>query len=218
MVYDHAMRPFTCYVRTSLAHPPPKWDDFWLQIQGFWLVLSKKVGAPPHFLLPLDTLNLTSAETDTAFTNSLLLELSPKSGGHRLYFSAPSRIEIIKLYDALKSGSNEFTRSRNEGSVGGDFECDFQATSGFMNLSKRTEKLRFTGSGLTIGDMKQFPLESIVSLSAKQNDPNCQSKLVVSYLEADGSTHQRELSGISPPELKQMYALFVIGVKRGDKT
>jgi hypothetical protein len=204
---------FTCFTRASLSHQPSKWEDFWLQIDTFWLVLSKKVGTPPHFLLPLDIANVTPAETDTGLPNSLCLELSPKSGGHKLYFSSPSRIEVIKLYDALKAGSAEFIRYHQEGRSRGDFECEFQSSSGFMNLSKRTEKLKLTSTTVTIGENKQCPLESVVSLSAKQNDPNCQSKLVISYLDPDGSAHQKELFGIIPAELKQVYALFVMSVK-----
>ena len=205
--------PFTCYIKVSLPPQVNKWEDFWLQIHGYWLIISKKIGEHAHFLLPLDLQQLASGEPDTGVQNCILLEVSKYCGSHKIYISSTSRIEIILLFQALNVGYNVLKNLFQGGKLQEDVECDYKASSGFMNLSRHTGKILLTRDELSIGGKEKYPISSIVSMSAKQNDVNCHHRLVL-VIENEGVRKHRELHVTSiPVNLMRMTGAFLMRKK-----
>jgi hypothetical protein len=203
---------FNCFIRVAIPPQTTKWEDYWLQITEFWLVISKKLGAPGHFVLPLDLTRLESGETDTNIQNSIFIETSPESGGHKLYIASTSRIEIILLFQALTAGWNFFKTAYQARRPIDVAECDYQVSSGFMNLSKEKKRLILNQETLIVGDSKQYPLASIFSMTSKQGDPSCSTKLIINVQTPDGN-QQKEFAGLNPNDMRKMYASFLMHAK-----
>jgi hypothetical protein len=203
--------PFTCYVRV-LPHQSSKWDDYWLQIYGFWLVISKKLGSPANFILLLDLVTLRSGEAETNLQHSVFLETSPESGGHKLFLSVTGRIEIIQLFQFLEVGWTVFKSDFDSGKFREDTECEYQAAAGFMSFSKERRRLTLRGGNLLVNDSKSYPLHSIISMTPKQGGQDCGTKLIVTIQTQDG-TQQKEFSGLLPKEMMKMYTSFLMQAK-----
>jgi hypothetical protein len=204
--------PFTCFLKVALPHQLTKWEDYWLQIQGFWLTLSKKINSPGHFFLPLDISHIDSAESETNNQNSIYFETSPESGCHRLYLSSMSRLEMIETFKAINAGASLFKSVYDSYTEIGNIECEYQVSSGFMNLTRERRKLVLSADRLMASDSKQFPLAKISSVCGKQGDPNCSSKLVVTVTGPDGIT-QKEFAGMAVQDLKKMCWAFLMRAK-----
>jgi hypothetical protein len=208
-----SIAPFTCFIKVALPHQLTKWDDYWLQIHGYWMTLAKKINSPGHFQLPLDLVVVRGGESETNIQNSLFIETSQESGSHRLYISSTSRIETIQLFQALNVGFNFFKSSFQAGKRQERTECEYHVSSGFMNLSKGKRKLVLTREGLIVSDSKQYPLSTIISMSGKQNDQACGTKLVVTIKGPDDSLQQKEFAVISPTEMMRMCSSFLMHAK-----
>ena len=65
---------FNCYVQLSLPSSPSKFENFWMRIDGFWLVFSKKFDGKPQYLVPAFLQSVTPGEKETGRLNSLLIE------------------------------------------------------------------------------------------------------------------------------------------------
>lgn len=175
-----SIAPFTCFVKVSQPGQN-KWEEFWLQVQGFLVFLAKKIGQPCHFMVPLDLVDLRSGETETGNQNTLYMESSTESGGIKLLLASTSRVEIILLYRALFVGCGLLKTIFEDGHLREEKTIDFISTSRF---SKNAGRLTLTGSELTIArgsEAEQIPMTSIISMSGRQNDQNCQNRLVLVY-------------------------------------
>lgn len=186
-----------------------KWDDFWLQIHGFWLIITKKIGQHCHFLVPLDLVNLVTGETETGVANSLILETSAASGSHKFYISSTSRIETILLFQALNVGCNVLKNVFQAGKLQEDAECEYQQSTRF---SKQTGKIVLTKHEFIIGNKERVPLASIVSMSAKQNDQNCHNRLIIVTRNGE-STKTSEYHISQPMALMKITSSFLMHVK-----
>jgi hypothetical protein len=203
--------PFTSYVRV-LSDQASKWDDYWVQVYDFWLVISKKLSGPGHFILLLDLVALRSGEPETHIQNCIYLETSLESGGHKLYLSTISRIDIIQLYQVLDLGWTFFKSTFESGKFGEDAMCEYLVATGFMNLSRERRKLTSRGDSLIVDDSKRYPLHSIISMTPRQGDQNCGTKLLVTIQTHDG-TQQKEFSGLVTTEMMRMYSSLLMQVK-----
>ena len=179
---------FQCFVKVA-AGAQSKFEDYWLQISGIWLTISKKVGQQAFFLLPLDLAHLGSGEETTRIPNSIMLKTSQITGSHEIYIASSSRIEIILLFQALQTGWDQMKnlpwKEKQE------VACDYHVSHGLLGRSKQGGQLVLTPQELRIGDKEAYPIHELVSLSFKQNDPNCKSRLVLTVNTSDGKK-QRE--------------------------
>jgi hypothetical protein len=207
-----AIAPFTCYIKVALPPQLTKWEDYWLQVHGFWLIISKKLGAPGYFVIPLDLVQLQSGETETNIQNSLYIETSPESGAHKLYISSTSRIEIIELFKALNTGWSFFRSNFQAGKGQEDTECEYRVASGFMNLSHERRRLALTRDRLIVGDSKVYPIHTILAMTGKQGDPNCTTRLLITVQTPEGP-QQKEFSEIAPQDMKRMYWSYLMHIK-----
>jgi hypothetical protein len=169
--------PFTCFVKVAFPHQGTKSEDYWLQVYDCWMIISKKLGAPGHFIIPLDLQPICSGEKeDGGFQNSLFIETSQKSGGHKLYLVSTNRIETIQLFRAINAGWTVFKDSIQGRTFPAETVCEYDVPSRFMSFSRDKRRLALTADRLTVGDSKSYTLDSIVSMSAKQNDQACSSQ------------------------------------------
>lgn len=180
---------FTCFVKVGIAGSPNKPEDLWLNIFGGWLTISKKVGQQVMFLLPLDLVCVQSGEEVTKLPNSLLLKTSPSTGSHELWIVSTSRIEIILLYQALNAGWDHLRNTLRAKNWTNDIECEYQISHGRLSFSKQTGKLVLSQTALRISDKESLPIHDIISMSFKQGDPNCNTRLIIV---TRGATKQRE--------------------------
>lgn len=208
-----SIAPFTYYIKVALPNQLTKWEDYWLQIHGYWMTLAKKIGSPGYFQLPLDLVSVRSGEAEINIQNSLFIETSQESGSHKLYISSTSRIETIQLFQALNAGFKFFKNSLEAGKGQERTECEYQVSSGFMNLSKGKRKLVLTLEGLIASDSKHYPLPTIISMSGKHNDQSCGTKLIVTVKGPDDALQQKEFSGVSPTEMMRMCSSFLMHAK-----
>lgn len=204
-----SISPFTCYIKVAMPGQITKWEGYWLQIHGFWLIITKKIGQHCHFLVPLDLVKLVTGERETGVPNSLLLETSPASGAHKFYISSTSRIETILLFQALNVGCNVLKNVFQAGKLQEDAECDYQQSTRF---SKQTGKLVLTKHNLVVGSKEVIPIEEIISMSAKQNDQNCHNRLVV-VTKVGGTIKTNEYHVTQPMALMKITSSFLMHVK-----
>jgi hypothetical protein len=196
--------PFTSLVKLALPPQLTKWGDHWLQISGYWMTLSKELGAAGHILVPLDVQELRSAQPDTHIQNSLFIETSKESGSHRLCLSPrPSNCSRQSRRAPAAQGGDVPERT----------ECEYRVSSGFMNLVKERRRLVLTRDKLAVTDAKQFPIASIVSMSPKQGDQACATRLVVAIRGADDVVQLKEFVGVTTTELRDICAAFLLRAK-----
>jgi hypothetical protein len=203
--------PFTCYAKVALPQQLPKWENYWLQIRGCWLEIYKKVSMAAHFSILLDLASLTSGHEATNLQNSLFIESSVPTGSLKLYISSTSRCEIIHLFNALTKGWTHWKDISQGDKFKGDFECNSNPPSGFMKLSKKSQKFALTRDAFIV-DQKEYPITTIVSMSPKQNDPNSASKLIVT-VQAEGGIQQREFAGLISSDTQKICTGFLIRLR-----
>ena len=95
---------YLCFGKVALAASKILWEEFWIQINGFWIEIMKKVGQPDHFLIPLDLVRLESAYEVTELPNSIYLETSELTGSIKLYLYTINRFDCIQLYQKIQDG------------------------------------------------------------------------------------------------------------------
>jgi hypothetical protein len=91
-------------------------------------------------------------------------------------------------------------------------ECEYSVSTGFMNLTRERRKLILRGDQLIVSDSKQYPLHSIISMTPKQGDQNCSTKLTITVQTQDG-TQQKEFSGLVVNEMMRLYSSFLMQAK-----
>jgi hypothetical protein len=207
-----SIAPFSCYIRVAIPPQLQKWENFWLQISGYWLYLSKKFNGSVNVSLLLDLVKLSSGHEDTNIQNSLFLESSVPTGSHKLYLSSLCRIEIIQVFQAITVGCGYLNSVFLAEKFREPAECSY-TSGGLLKMSKHSKKLILTGKDFIVSGQKQYPISSIISVSPKQNDQNCQSKLIVTIQTADAGPQQKEFSGLHSQELTKMCITFLMRAK-----
>ncbi|OHT00154.1 hypothetical protein TRFO_33223 [Tritrichomonas foetus] len=207
---------FKCFVQISLPPSPTKFESYWLKIDGLWFSLSKKFDKQPQFLFPLQIQSLESAEKETQKLNSLFLETSEFSGNHKIYITSTNRLEIIQIYQALQNAQKRFNLDMADHNQKREpnFDIEYEVSSGFMNMNKQKSVMHVTPQSITFPDNKLVSMRDVVSISAKQNDNNCQHKLHITLRE-EGGDGMKEFTIPEKAKLEKLitYVLFTISCK-----
>jgi hypothetical protein len=118
------------------------------------------------------------------------------------------------LFQAITTGAGLFRAAAQAGDVPERTECEYQVSSGFMNLVKERRRLVLTRDRLAVTDAKQFPIATILSMSPKQGDQSCAARLTVAIKGADDIVQFKEFVGVATAELKAICAAFLLCAKR----
>lgn len=182
---------FQASVQIAFPNFPNKFEYYWLTIHDFWFSLSKKFDKPPSFLFPLQIENLSSAEKETQKLNSLLLETSKISGGHKIFIVSTNRVEIIQIYLALQKAQNNFNIKLSDYFEHPPQSIDIigEISTGFINKIKQNLILKVTPNELllqtneneNIQQVSAYTMTDILSISPKQNDLNCSHRVLLSF-------------------------------------
>ena len=174
------MSNYLCFGRVAIAGSSLKWEDMWITVQGFWLIATKKMGDPGHFVLPLHLSSVSGAFHETGIQNSLCLITSAITGGIKLYLQTANRYDIIRLFQSVKEGQRRLEGDLD--SARRPRECEVKVESaGFFKLigkSKLTLKVSPDGIKVIGGKTDQmFDLDHIQSVYPKVNDSNASTHL-----------------------------------------
>lgn len=207
---------FKAYVQIAFPPSPTKLENYWLQIDEFWLSLSKKFDKPPTYLFPIQIESLQSAGQETQKQNSLSLETSDLSGSHKIYIVSTNRVEIIQIYLALQNAQKIYNiqMSEYEQNVPSSIDIECEITSGFINRTRQKQILRINSQSISIptdtdsnnspsdpnSAMQQsavsssFKIRDVVSITTKQNDVNCSHRVSITFREGGASGDRSQQS------------------------
>jgi hypothetical protein len=202
---------FLCFGKVALAQPTLKWEDFWIDVQGYWLTIGKKVDQPCSFLIPLDLTNISAGYQDTRIQNSLCLTTSAITGSLKLYIQSPNRFDILQLYQALKTGQLFLKETITSGSI--PHECSFDATTVgiLLGLGKAAVTFTQTAEAITFTGAKAPPrieFGQILSMHAKINDSGAHTRLCID-VSGGGQTATKEYDCLNSDNLKSAIACFI---------
>lgn len=202
---------FTCFVKLAMANQTNKWEDYWLQVQGNWLVFSKKVGNTVSYLYPLNLINIADGSADAHYHNVLYIETAQKCGNHKFYISMTNRIEAIQLYQTLTSAKEQLKAAISNKELPNSVDSEI-TIGGFMKKSKTKHTAHLDPAGFTYVDQKQvtqvIPFASIISMSPKEGDSNCTNKFIITY-EEQGSTTQKEFNCTERNQMTEMIMCYI---------
>ncbi|EAY23258.1 hypothetical protein TVAG_185650 [Trichomonas vaginalis G3] len=180
---------YLCYGKVAVANQKLNWDDYWIKINGFWIEISKKVGQPDYFLIPLDLTKCEGAYNETGFQNSIYLETTNLTNSFKVYIATTNRLDILQLFQTIKTGQKIIASALQKRQIERMVRHDVETVSGFFGLGK--EKLQFSmgPQGLDLSGGKSAPQhydwDKVVAVYAKQNDQNCHTRLIVAVEEND---------------------------------
>lgn len=183
---------YLCYGKVAVANQKLNWDDFWIRVNGFWIEITKKVGQPDYYLIPLDLAKCDGAFNETGIQNSIYLETTPLTNSFKVFISTTNRLDILQLFQAIKTGQKIIANALQKRQIERMVRHEVETISGFLGLVK--EKLTFNmgPQGLDLSGGKSAPQhydwDKVVSVYAKQNDQNCHTRLYVSVEENDQTT------------------------------
>ena len=55
------MNNYLCFGKVAVAAASLKWEELWITVHGFWLEVTKKMGQPGLYVLPLHLSGLSAA-------------------------------------------------------------------------------------------------------------------------------------------------------------
>lgn len=208
---------YICYGKVAVAGQSLRWDDFWIQVRGFWLEISKKIGNPCYFVIPLDLASLTGGFQETNVQNSIALLTSPVTGSHKIYLQTTNRNDIIQLYHAIQNGRTAlmYALQNNKLIQKTEFECETVAA--FFNIGKSKLKLHASIKGFEFTGNKastKYPINKIHAVFAKMNDSSADTRLCLT-VDENGSTSTKEFNCISHQNLVYALSCFLSNVYLG---
>jgi hypothetical protein len=203
---------FMCYGRVALASPSLKWEDLWIEIRSFWLQISKKIGQPCCYLLPLDLTSVSGAFQETGIQNSIAITTTPTTGGFKIYLRSTNRYDIIQLFHAIRAGQAVLADMLKENRIGQQCTCEVETTGVLFGLGKSKMKLEETPQGLELSGNKRsqkFEFDHIQSLHTKMGDSAAHSRLCVNVYE-NGSTVAKEYNCGDQDNLMAVISCFIM--------
>ncbi|OHT12639.1 hypothetical protein TRFO_17455 [Tritrichomonas foetus] len=212
MFQNQNKNAYICYGKVATANPTLKWDDFWIQVRGFWLEISKKVGQPCYFLIPLDLASLSAGFLETNVQNSISLVTSPKTGSTKIFLQSTNRFDVIQLYHAIQTGQGLLKTALQKSQITKAVEFDCETVSSFFNLGKTKLKLVGSQKGFEFTSNKNsslYEMDKIHSLFAKVNDNSADTRLCIN-VEENGSTVTKEFNCMNHQNLLNAISCFLI--------
>ena len=202
---------FIFYGKVALAAPTLKWDDFWIQIKDFWLEITKKIGQPAYFILPLDLESLSAGYSETNVQNSICIVTSHILGSAKNYLQSTNRFDIIQLYHAIQYGENLMKASLQKGQILRSTEFDCETITSFFGFGKTKLHLSASPSGFEFSGNKasnSYEIDKIQAVFSKYNDSNSETRLCINVVE-NGSTVTKEFNCISKQNLVNAILCFL---------
>lgn len=191
------------YGKVAVANPNLKWDDFWIQIKGYWLEISKKLGQSCYFIIPLDLQSITAAFQETNVQNSIAIVTSQLTGSNKIFLQSTNRYDIIQMYHALQYGQNLMRSAIQKSQIPKTTEFDCETITSFFNIGKSKLKLTASPRGLEFTGNKNTTLyeyDKIHSVFAKLNDSSAETRLCIS-IDENGSAVTKEFNCLTRQNL-----------------
>ena len=205
---------FKAYVQIAFPPSPTKLENYWLQIDEFWLSLSKKFDKPPIYLFPVQIDSPQLAGQEAQKENSLSLGTSDLSGSHKIYIVSTNRVEIIQIYLAIQNAQNIFAvqMSEHEQNPASSIDIECEITSGFINRTKQKQILRINPQSISIptdsdlndpnsqsqpqANSLSFKMRDVILITSKQNDTNCSHRVVITFREGGFTDHSQQSNDV----------------------
>ena len=203
---------FMCYGKVAVAAPALKWDEFWISIHGKWLEVTKKIGQPGSYFLPLDIATISGAFQETGFQNSIAITTSPITGGVKIYFQTTNRYDIILLFQALNEGSAMLRKSVEMKQISRQCEITVESIGFFKLLTKTKLVLKETPEEFIISGSKgtqRIDFSRVQCVHAKVNDANAGTKLCITVDEG-GQVTTKEYSCSDRESLMRAILCFIM--------
>ena len=188
------IKNFMIFGKVAIPSTTLKWEEFWIQVTDYWLEISKKVGQPSFFTIPLDIEEIKSAFQQTGIQNSIEIETTKHAGSIKLFISSTNRLDIINLYNSINVGRQNYInafsfhqKNPSEQSI----QLDLEGVSGFLSFGKTNYQMSINSKLIEIQGPKvnlAYPLNNIISMSAKQNDSSCSTRLCISLDDGNNIT------------------------------
>lgn len=182
---------FTCFGKVAVFASALKWEDVWIQIDGFWLEVTKKIGQPCTYLLPLDLVTLSGGFQETSIQNSICMTTTAITGGIKIYFQTTNRYDIIRLFQAIKSGQTLLTSALISSQIPRECQFRIESTGVFGLLGKAKMTLTVNSEFFELSGAKgsqRFEFGRIQSVHAKLNDSNAHTRICINVDESGYST------------------------------
>ena len=204
---------FLCYGKIAISNPSLKWDDYWITVRDYWVEISKKVGQPVQFCIPLDLITLSSGFEQTGLQNSIFIETSNLIGSFSFFISTTNRLDIIQLFQSLEKGRKILNDAISKRQIEKITRFDIES-SGFLGMRKEKFQFEINPQGIDINGSKKshFDLEFVLSVTAKQNDSNCHTKLIL-IIEEGGNNIQKEFNCLDHSSLLNAISCFIFNKK-----
>lgn len=200
------------YGKVAAANPTLKWDDFWIQIKGYWLEVSKKLGQSCYFIIPLDLQSITAAFQETNVQNSIAIVTSQLTGSNKIFLQSTNRYDIIQMYHALQYGQNLMRAAIQKGQIPKTTEFDCETITSFFNIGKSKLKLTASPRGLEFTGNKTTTLyeyDKIHSVYAKLNDSSADTRLCIN-VDENGSAVTKEFNCLNRQNLVNVINCFMM--------
>ncbi|KAK8891152.1 hypothetical protein M9Y10_028358 [Tritrichomonas musculus] len=200
------------YGKVAVANPTLKWDDFWIQIKGYWLEISKKLGQACSFIIPLDLQSITAAFQETNVQNSIAIVTSQMTGSNKIYLQSTNRYDIIQMYHALQYGQSLMQTAFQKAQIPQTTEFDCETITSFFNIGKSKLRLIASPRGLEFTGNKTSTLyeyDKIHSVYAKLNDASADTRLCIN-VDENGSVVTKEFNCLSRQNLINAISCFMI--------
>ena len=202
---------FMCYGKVAAGGAALKWEESWITIHGKWLEVTKKIGQPGSYILPLHLASITAAFQETGFQNSILITTSAVTGSIKIYFHTTNRYDIILLHQALTDGHKLLNESLEHHKI--SRECEIRVESlGFLKLIATKLVLKETPEGFTISGNKgvqRFDFDRVQCVHAKANDANATTRLCITADES-GAVTTKEYNCIDRDSLMRVILCFIM--------
>jgi hypothetical protein len=206
---DHG---FICFAKVAISSQNPKWEDFWLQVRGFWLEITEKIGQPCSFFLPLDLVNLSGGFQETSIQNSISISLAPRAGGFHLFLQSPNRCDVIHLFNALEAGRARLAKALDTADIPRAYECDVETVSAFFGIGKSKLHLCENSAAFELAGAKggqRYAFEDVQSVHARLNHASSHARVVLNVKE-NGSLVAKEYNCIEHEHLMNIIQCFLM--------
>lgn len=203
---------FLCFGKVAVASIALKWDDYWISVNGFWLEITKKVGSPYSFVIPLDLANLSTAANETSIQNSILITTSSITGSFTMYLTCTNRLDIIQLFHAVQQGQRLLQTILQNSKEEKTCAYEVESLSGLFNIGKTKLIMSCSLDGFEFTSKKgsqKYELNKIVGVYAKWNDSSAHFRLCIAY-EDNGSTSVKEFNTPDHTSLLTTITTFLV--------
>ena len=204
---------FLCYGKVAEAGTTLNWDNFWIRVNGFWVEITKQVGQPDYFLIPLDLARADGAFKETGYQNSICLETTSLTNSTKIYIYTTNRLDILQLFQSIQTGQKIIAQALERKQIERMVNYDVESAGGLFNFGKEKLTFRMTNQGIDLTGGKNPPqhydLDNVKCIYAKQNHQDCHTHIILT-IDENGQTVSKEYKCQDHAAVQNTIACFLM--------